>query len=95
MDKKNILNLLEQRGYDSRSAQLVIDDLLQLCSPLNEYFEAWLNEESFSQDYAKNGYSLLGLMSERKMTYPAALLTIDWVIKDPNAAIKSLNRGIK
>ena len=29
------------------------------------------------------------------MTYPAALLTIDWLIKEPENAIRSINRGIK
>jgi hypothetical protein len=29
-------------------------------------------------------------MKERSMTYPAALLTIDWIIKEPDKALKSL-----
>jgi len=29
------------------------------------------------------------------MTYPAALLTIDWLIKEPERAMRSINRGIK
>jgi len=29
------------------------------------------------------------------MTYPAALLTMDWLIKEPEQALKSLEKGIK
>ena len=29
------------------------------------------------------------------MTYPAALLTMDWLIKEPEKAIESINRGIR
>ena len=34
-------------------------------------------------------------MEERGMAYPAALLTMDWLIKEPKKAIESLNGKIK
>ena len=46
-------------------------------------------------DYHVVGFSLLELKRKFDMTYPAALLTMDWLIKDSENAIRSINRGIK
>lgn len=95
MEKQKIINILEHRGYDSRSAKLVAGELLHLSNPLNKLFEEWVEMESCKKDFSSNGYSLFSLMKERDMTYPAALLTMDWLIKDPFSALNSLKRGIK
>ncbi len=95
MYKGNIIKVLESRDYDSRSANLVAPELLSLSSPLKGLFNKWLDDSSINQDYSCHGYSIVELMKERNMSYPAALLTIDWLIKEPNMAIKSLRRGIK
>lgn len=95
MEEQTIINILEQRGYDSRSAKLVAGELLHLSNPLNKLFEEWVEMESCKKDFSSNGYSLFSLMKKRDMTYPAALLTMDWLIKDPSSALNSLKRGIK
>ena len=95
MEGQTIIEILKQRGYDSRSAELVVGDLLQLSNPLDSFFDEWLNDDSNLSDFTAAGYSVLHLMDERKMTYPAALLTMDWVLKDPESALRSLKRGIK
>lgn len=95
MEEQTIINILEQRGYDSRSAKLVAGELLELSNPLNDFFAEWIEMESCKKDFSINGYSLFTLMKERNMTYPAALLTMDWLVKDPANAIISLKRGIK
>lgn len=66
-----------------------------LHEPLDTYFEKWVQNESDIIDYGTNGYSVRQLMEERGMAYPAALLTMDWLIKEPKKAIESLNGKIK
>lgn len=95
MEEQRIVNLLKQRGYDTRSAKLVAGDLLQLSYPLNKFFAEWVEIESYKKDFSSNGYSLFNLMKERNMTYPAALLTMDWLLKDPIDALNCLKRGVK
>lgn len=95
MEEQTIVNILEQRGYDTRSAKLVAGELLQLSNPLDKLFAEWIEMESCNKDFSTNGYSLFTLMKDRNMTYPAALLTMDWLIKDPANALNSLKRGIK
>ena len=93
MEKDYIYNVLLERGYGEKSARLVTTDLMLLHEPLDTYFEKWVQNESDIIDY--NGYSVRQLMEERGMAYPAALLTMDWLIKEPKKAIESLNGKIK
>ena len=95
MEKEYIYNVLLDRGYDEKSAQLVVTELMALKEPLDIYLEKWIQNASDISNYDAHGYSIKQLMEERNMTYPAALLTIDWLIKEPDAAIMSLKRGIK
>lgn len=95
MEKDYIYNVLLGRGYDEKSAQLVAVELMDLSQPLDAYLVKWMQDESDMQDYNLHGYSIKQLMEERNMAYPAALLTMDWVIKEPDAAVASLKRGIK
>lgn len=95
MEKDYIYNVLLERGYDEKSARLVVTDLMALSEPLNGYLEKWMQKESDISDYAAHGYSIKQLMEERNMTYPATLLTMDWLMKEPDAAVASLKRGIK
>ena len=52
-------------------------------------------DKSYCENYEVGEFSLKKLQEERRMNYPAALLTLDWLIKEPEAALRSLNRGIK
>lgn len=95
MDKDFIYNVLSERGYNAYLAQLVAGDLSKLSEPLNDYLLSWLNDESYNGDFETNGYSISQLQTKRRMNYPAALLTMDWLMKEPEKAIESLNRKIK
>ena len=95
MEKDYIYNVLLERGYDERSAQLVATELMILNKPLDTLLGRWILNGSEISDYDAYGYSIKQLMEERNMTYPAALLTMDWLMKEPDAAVASLKRGIK
>ena len=55
MEEQTIINILEQRGYDTRSAKLVAGELLQLSNPLNKLFTEWIKLESCKKDFSTNG----------------------------------------
>ena len=95
MDKLEIQEILMQRGYSLRNANLVANELKELTSQLTIYRDRWLENGAYNADYAVGEYSISRLCNERRMNYPAALLTSDWLIKEPEAALRSLNRGIK
>ena len=95
MDKIEIQEILMQRGYTQRNASLVAEEMVNIVPQLQQYLESWLMDKSYNENYEVGKYSLKRLQEERRMNYPAALLTMDWLIKEPEAALRSLNRGIK
>lgn len=95
MDKLEIQEILMQRGYSERNASLVAEEMVNITPQLRNLLGGWLMDKSYCKDYEVGEYSVMRLQKERRMNYPAALLTLDWLIKEPKAALRSLNRGIK
>lgn len=88
-----IAKKLASQGYNSKASSMVAAEIVKVDSRLDPLVEKWLNGKN--EDYESQGYSIFGLMKSRNMTYPAALLTIDWLIKEPEKATESIKRGIK
>lgn len=92
--KEEFIKVLMERGYPEKQAIPVTADLLNVDEQLKDGLQHWLatNEE---KDYEAAGFKLSELKQQFDMTYPAALLTIDWLIKDPDLAMKAIKRGIR
>ena len=95
MMKEKIYRILKERGYSEYSAKLATTDLMRLSGPLDKMLRAWLDNEREQPDYSYGGYSIRRFQHERGMKYPAALLTMDWLMKEPEKAKRSLTKGIK
>ena len=91
---EKIKEVLLERGYAGKQVNTVINDLMAMDESLKEGFSLWIESEK-ETDYTIQGITLSELKNKFGMTYPAALLTIDWLIKEPEKAIESINRGIK
>lgn len=72
---------------------MVANEMINVDRRLLPLVEKWMNGENV--DYSCHNYSIFELMKSRGMNYPAALLTIDWLIKEPEKAKKSLMKGIR
>lgn len=87
MDKNSITKILTEReGYTQKRAVLLSNECQNLSRELNPLLEQWLQDSDVKIDFTIQGYSLLDMMSRRKMQYLAALLDIDWLIKEPDKA---------
>lgn len=95
MEEKKVIAILTSRNYPEKAAQLVAKEITKLSDPLSGYFSDWAVDEQCQQDFEREGYSITNLQRERGMSYPAALLTMDWIIKEPECAIKSLRKGTR
>ena len=89
----SITDKLISQGYPVKAAAVAASELVKVAPCLKTLVEGWLEGKNI--DHESHGYSISGLMESRHMTYPAALLTIDWLIKDPDKAKKSLDKGIR
>lgn len=94
MTAKYIYDKLIETGFDVNSASILSENLLQLDSSLRPLLSAWL-ESGEEKDVETEGYSVKKIMSEFGMQYQAALLTIDWLIKEPKIAQEALKKGIR
>lgn len=89
-----IENILIQRGYNKEDAAKVAFDLNNVNDCLKQALNKWLVDGT-ETDYEIAGYSILGLKERFDMTYPAALLSIDWIIEDSAEAIRCIEKGIR
>lgn len=91
---KSIEDILMKRGYPEKQAFSVANDLQEIDASLQDALQRWLSQEE-ETDFQIEGFKLSELKQKFDMTYPAVLLTMDWLIKEPELAIQSINRGIK
>lgn len=94
MNKDEIIQALQKHQYNQIQADGVANELSQIDSQLIPLLEKWIQDDT-ETDYAVEGFSILEFMSLYNMAYPAALLTIDWLIKDPQTATIAIKKGIK
>lgn len=94
MTRETIINKLVSINYTEGQAQQVADELLSVDSSLSDILSSWVLN-SVETDFSAEGFSLLELKEKYQMTYPAALLTIDWLIKEPEIAVGAVLSGVK
>lgn len=92
---ETINNILINRGYPENAAIMVSQKLSQLSGQLREAVSSWLDSGS-EPVVSSHGYSTKSLMERFPgMKYPAALLTIGWLERDPEKAKIAIEKGIK
>lgn len=92
--KKKLLEKFATLKYPVRVAESLSEELLAIDKRLIPLCDAWLDDDE-TRDYAVDKeYSVLGLVKKTGMEYHAALLSIDWLLKDPVVARKVIENGI-
>ena len=91
---KTIQDILIERGYPQKQAISIASDLQAIDPALQNGLQSWLADQT-ETDFLIEGFKLSDLTQKFDMTYPAALLTMDWLIKEPELAKKSIQRGIR
>lgn len=94
MEKDTIIAILVERGYKESNAKAATQPLQLLSSPLDAMFYKWIETEE-TEDFSAHDYSIATFINDWDMKYPAALLTMDWILKEPEAAIRELKKGIR
>ena len=92
---EDIKSILIERGYPEKIAASTAVNLSKLTGRLADALKVWLDETKMPE-MESHGYTTTSLMEKfRGMTYPAALLTIDWLERDPELAKQAIEKGIK
>lgn len=92
---ETIKKILIDRGYPEKPAILVAEKLAHISSSLKPALDTWLKDGKETDETAE-GFSTSSLMAKKPgMTYPAALLSIDWLLREPQKALAIIEKGIK
>lgn len=93
MDTEELISLLTTGyGYSPRGARLVAKRLAAGSPAIQAAFREWL-EGGAVPNLAAEGYTMSVLMEQHAMTPIAALLTLDWLLREPAPARASLAKG--
>ena len=95
MDKSILCDILvKELGYSEYEANLTANDLLNLQPRFHLALNKWVvsREET---EIAIGAISTGKLVKDKKMTYPAALIALDWVATDPETAVPVLTSDIR
>lgn len=84
--------LITQANYEPKVAELTADDLLAAQPPIQQAFEAWQSTGALPE-LEIEGYTAQRLIEEYHFHAVAALLTLDWLITDPQEALTALKYG--
>ncbi len=87
-----LIRLTEEFKYPKPSVELVADKILNLQPSLQTEFQQWWRTGDVPTIEIE-GYTTAELMSKHGMNPIAALLTLDWLIREPEKAKASLKRG--
>ena len=94
MKQEDIFKVLLNKGYNELQAKRLSKELLALSPDLANCFDTWA-EEGAEKDYTAHGMYVKEIITKYSLKYPAALLSIDWVLKDPEHAIPVIKRGVR
>lgn len=85
MRENVLINYLDNMRYSDEQASKVQSDLSEISPELKPVLQSWYSTGQFA-NYECQGYSIFRLMQMYGLNYVAALLTIDWLIKEPAEA---------
>lgn len=94
METTRLINYLESHGinkvYSKEMAQKIEHSDKKIYNAIADYIE-----KDIQPTISVEGYSCRQLEEEYGMTVVAALLTLDWLIREPEEAKQALLEGIK
>jgi hypothetical protein len=87
-----IERLVKEYGYSPKGALLVWGKVESLNEPIHSAINQWW-EDNLIPGIAVQGYTVELLVAKHAMNPIAAFLTLDWLIREPEKALASLNKG--
>jgi hypothetical protein len=87
-----VSRLIGEFGYSSHAADITARELMAADPRIQEAFSHWWKTGEIVE-FETEGYNVQRLADEHGMNPVAAYLTLDWLVKEPEAALASLKRG--
>ncbi len=84
--------LVSEFGYNDGGAALVAAKLANLHGELAEIVERWWRDGA-TIHFSVRGYTVQSLMADSAMNPIAAILTLDWLLREPDKAERAIRHG--
>lgn len=93
MNRDEVISSLQSAsGYTQAGAELMADRIIASAPSVRKAFVEWLGSGTLPT-LSVEGFDVPRLMREHSMNVVAALVTLDWLLREPKRAIASLRRG--
>lgn len=86
--------IMEKNHCTAEEAKELIEELNKIEPELQGILRDWIQDKPFT-DRTVHGFSVQSLMKDYRLEFTGALLTLDWLCKDPVEAVKALKYGIR
>ena len=90
---KNII--MQRMNCEEAKAERLAVKLSTIEDALKPMLNEWLENGTETSDVEFGGYSINSLMEKHSMKFTGAILTLDWLIRDPKTATMAIKQGIK
>ena len=87
--------IMERLQCNEKRAAVIAADLEQISPELKPLLDKWIQDGACEDATLYGGYSLDMLMKEKGYRFTGALLTLDWIIKEPETALKAMAEPIR
>ena len=87
--------LMRRSGYSEDYAVSILKDVECMDTLLQGIWKNWCQSEEIDDHLRVEGYTVAGLMEQFGLDFTGAILTMDWLIKDPKTAMEALAYGIR
>lgn len=88
------LDKLSERGYSGAAGKMMSDKLSSVNPKFTEGIKKWLDSGE-ETEYEIYGIKLSELKNKFDLTYAAAILSMDWLLREPEKAKQSFLQGIR
>ena len=87
--------LMRRISCSEEVAAGIIEDVGRMDSSLQGVWETWCQCEEVDDHLRVEGYTTADLMEQYGLEFTGAILTMDWLLKDPKTAKEALAYGIR
>lgn len=88
------IDKLSERGYSGASGKVMADKLSVVNPMFSDGINKWLDSGE-ETDYVIAGVNLKDIKNKFNLTYAAAILSMDWLLREPDKAKQSFEKGIR
>ena len=92
-EEEKIRGILEKElGYKGQQIDEILTDLKVLDPKLTPLLNQWIENRKNIGDFETHGFSISNLMEKFKMNFVAAILSLDWILKEPEKALNLIKK---